>query len=649
MSPGVAAFCPNCGAPLSFSGGHSLATVCGYCRSAIARQGVDFALIGKVPDLVVTDTRLSLGQHGTVDGQAFTLIGHLQLGRPAAGDTDGAVDATWDEWYAAFADGSWGWLAEAQGRLHLTKPIAGTPPPFERLTPGHRIEGRSIPRLAVEEVGEARFVAAAGELPFAPALGATYRFVDLSGEGGAFYTFDYGPAGEAEPGQIFAGRRLGYSEAGLSAGAAPAPTAHAAALACPHCGASLSLKQEDTETLTCPSCRSLIERSQAGSLRLLLELAAREDPPLPLGSRGTLGGEPAEVLGWMRRSTEVDGTRYDWDEYLLIGPSGYRWLTESDGQWHLVSPIDAGKVELAGQGCMVGGKLLKHFQGAEAVYQQLQGEFYWRVPYQRSVVVNDYVAPPLIVSSENDGQEESWSAGRWISGQEVWAAFALPGAPPVATGVGAAQPNPWSRPAGRAWMATFASLLVLLAACVVLPLALPSERVLSVDVALTAEVPLAAAGEPMVYVSDPFTLAGGRRAVELKAYAMCEQSWVGLDLALINDDTGESEAVGLELSYYQGIDDGERWSEGSRGGKQVIGAVQGGRYVLRVEPQFGRDRTGRLPETVHVEVIRGAFLWTPPILVAILLLLYPLYASVRSGSFENRRWAASDHPPGGSS
>ena len=57
MTTGVAAACPQCGAPLRFGGSESLATVCAYCRFAVLRTGARLEAAGKVPDLVATETR----------------------------------------------------------------------------------------------------------------------------------------------------------------------------------------------------------------------------------------------------------------------------------------------------------------------------------------------------------------------------------------------------------------------------------------------------------------------------------------------------------------------------------------------------------------------------------------------------------------
>ena len=72
-----------------------------------------------------------------------------------------------------------------------------------------------------------------------------------------------------------------------------------------------------------------------------------------------------------------------------------------------------------------------------------------------------------------------------------------------------------------------------------------------------------------VFVSEPFTIPSGRHAIAIHASAPVDNSWIGLDVALINDDTGQSEAVGVDVSYYHGYEGGESWSEGSKNGSAL--------------------------------------------------------------------------------
>ena len=97
----------------------------------------------------------------------------------------------WNEWYALFDNGAWGWLAEAQGRYYVTFPVDA------RLKPGATFElGERWEDLVVTEIGVAELASAEGELPWSPTPGATYQYADLTGANKEFATFDYS---EEEP------------------------------------------------------------------------------------------------------------------------------------------------------------------------------------------------------------------------------------------------------------------------------------------------------------------------------------------------------------------------------------------------------------------------------------------------------------------
>ena len=116
--------CPACGGTITFQVSTSLVAVCPYCRSVVGRGDKGLEDLGKVADLVETASPLDIGIKGRFDGVPFALTGRTQFKHPAGG--------TWDEWYAAFTDGRWGWLAEAQGRFYLT---------FERRAPPDNLWG----------------------------------------------------------------------------------------------------------------------------------------------------------------------------------------------------------------------------------------------------------------------------------------------------------------------------------------------------------------------------------------------------------------------------------------------------------------------------------------------------------------------------
>ena len=93
--------------------------------------------LGKVAEIMDSESPLKLGLKGQYKDQRFELTGRAQLRHEMGG--------VWDEWYATFSNGWVGWLAEAQGRFYLTfyQPIPKNGvqiPPFEHLQVGQRVE-----------------------------------------------------------------------------------------------------------------------------------------------------------------------------------------------------------------------------------------------------------------------------------------------------------------------------------------------------------------------------------------------------------------------------------------------------------------------------------------------------------------------------
>ena len=104
--------CPSCAAPIEFKSGSSIVVVCPFCRSAVARTDRALEDLGKVAEIMQSQSPLKVGLKGMWNNQRFELTGRAQLRHQLGG--------FWDEWYATFGNGWVGWLAEAQGKFYLT-------------------------------------------------------------------------------------------------------------------------------------------------------------------------------------------------------------------------------------------------------------------------------------------------------------------------------------------------------------------------------------------------------------------------------------------------------------------------------------------------------------------------------------------------
>jgi hypothetical protein len=140
-------------------------------------------------------------------------------------------------------------------------------------------------------------------------------------------------------------------------------------------------------------------------------------------------------------------------------------------------------------------------------------------------------------------------------------------------------------------------------------------------------------------VTDVFEVPGRTSNVEVRLDTNLDGHWAYMSMALIDAETDVAYDFGQEVSYYHGYEDGESWSEGSGQSRFVLPSIPRGRYYLRIEPE-----TDSPVLNVKVVLRRDVPLMRIPFLALIALLLPVLWASMRSGAFENTRWMESDHP-----
>lgn len=654
--------CPACGAAISFKTGSSIVVICEYCNSVVARTDRALEDLGKVAEIAETGSPLDVGLKGQHHGVQFELTGRAQLGHEAGG--------VWDEWYAAFSDGRWGWLAEAQGRFYLTFetsfPEPDAIPAFEALQLGHPVASIpiSVP-LVVAEKGTARNVAAKGEIPWRLVPGATYQYADLSGPGSAFATIDY----SASPPLLFVGKEVTLADLGIAGARAPereAKRTTAAQLSCPQCGGPLALHAPDrSERVTCPNCASLLDIDQ-GQLKFFKALKpGMFQPSIPLGSIGDFAEGKLTVIGFVARSVTFDRT-YFWFEYLLYNPQvGFRWLVQSDDHWSYVKAVPPGEVSEGFRSATFQNKDFKIFQDATAKVEYVIGEFYWKVSVGEQARAIDYIQPPEMLSIElstivspkayssfnktaiawsyqEKGQaasgEINCSLGMYLKPEVVEKAFAISGLQRP-TSVAPNQANPFIG-LGKYW-AGFAVLVFMMGIAFLASGA--HRQVFSQSFHFDA---LPNADGTQTIFSDPFTLAG-RRNIRVTATSNVDNTWVYFEGDLINQDTGLVQPFALPVEYYHGVDEGESWSEGDQTTTTYLSALPAGTYTLRLEGQW--EKWQQSSPSFSVQIVQGVPRTDHMFIALIIVSLIPALALLRRIMFEKTRWNDSMYAAGTSS
>ncbi len=436
--------CPGCGAPVNFFSAQSTHAVCGYCQSTVVRDGEVLKRIGKMAELFDDHSPLQLQASGTWRGQAFTLVGRLQYKY---------LEGIWSEWIAALADGSNAYLSEDNGAYVWAVAQTQTRelPPAEHFRVGATtaINGQSFGVASNQQV---MLLAALGELPHLPKLGQPFAMVELRSQGAAR------AAGASMIGQNLGANDGGDGESVLSIDySAQPPTVSLGQpvlledlklsglrtesvkdekgrqFNCPNCGAPVAVTLATSQSITCPSCNSLIDVSQGigGELKHALQ----DDPVKPLialGSVGQLQGASWQVVGFQHRmgmDPSDPDEHFGWEEYLLYNQKrGFLFLVDSTEGWSVVKPCTGAPVMSAnGQSATYLGTryTLKESYNAETSYAL--GEFYWRVTRGQRTDNRDFASGANLLSMEQSPDEVVWSVGSKIDSAKVVAAFKLEG------------------------------------------------------------------------------------------------------------------------------------------------------------------------------------------------------------------------------
>lgn len=412
---------------------------------------------------------------------------------------------------------------------------------------------------------------------------------------------------------------------------APQPTT-VHQIKCSSCAASIPIRVlGQTSVVVCQSCRSVLDVNDPG-LKIIDKVKRLTKPIIALGTRAQFRGVKWEAVGFMVR-TDGSGV-YSWQEYLLFNPQqGYRWLVQNNGHWSFVKPVRHKPEFDLGLTVEFMGETYKKFLQGSAKVAEVQGEFYWKVKTGDMVAVADFVNPPTMLSKETGNGETVWSVGEYVEATDVAAAFGVTEGMPAKVGVA---PNQPIEGAGLA--------KDLLKACVVFVIAAlaiqftirssPAKGVFS------SNFPFPVAGAE-TFKSDEFEVEKGPTEVGVSLGCDLTNNWLEIEGDLVNVESGVEIPFNVGIEHYNGVSEGEYWSEGSKYNEATISSVPKGRYRLEFNGKGGSIQ----PSSMNVGVRQGIGIWSNFFLVIIPLLIVPMGLGWWVRRKEVERWSESDYSP----
>lgn len=677
--------CPSCGGDIQADERFAHMVVCRYCDSAVVLDEKAARVSGKMAVLVQTPGPLYVGATGTLEGRQITVLGRVRYGYSKG---------YWDEWYLGCEDGETFWISEDENNFTLEKLFdgEGTSVDYAGVLPGDWIR-LGDDDFHVDEKDVAECEGGEGQLPFAILSGEKVPFLDLSA-GEDFATIEY----EMDEGaRVFRGQRFDISRITLdlskdefgqmeaattlraereghgkqrerivktgdrsvsvncSSCAAPmgVPPHGATSLqcnfcgavvdltlrrvACPECDATVTMEAgAKAKSVTCRHCHAILDVSrEEASLLGAIDPGRGPRVPFTLGQLCRFDDDVFRLVGHILYVSRDAWGVYPSDEFLLYSQSaGYRWLILENGHFSLSQEVDARSAGLNPKGRLPKSKIhgfgrqWKVFENSVHEIAWVDGELPWVAQVGDKTHYLDAIAPPYMLSAEWTETEMEWSQAVYVTRDEVADAFEMEASQlPTPIGIGACQPYDESG-SRTSWMVVslVASIVfVLLAAIAFFKSGSKAGQFLVQNSHYSQE-----------YITGDFTIHDAPTLCKAVFEADVNNSWVYLDVALIDEEARALFDFSAQVSYYHGVDGGESWSEGSRKKSKVFRVDKPGTYRFLVLGESDRGHDVTISVFEDVELMRyyvagfagcGGF-------AIILLILH--------GSFETRRWGEED-------
>ncbi|UOQ96266.1 DUF4178 domain-containing protein [Hymenobacter sp. 5317J-9] len=423
-----------------------------------------------------------------------------------------------------------------------------------------------------------------------------------------------------------------------------------AQLDCPSCGTGITYYDvEGSEFYACPNCHAYFRWSGEETPKVFGSYKAgpQEAPLFPLGALGTLADQRWRVVGFVERC-ELRAEQYRWTEYQLFQPetAEYAQLAQYRGHWMLVRPA---REEI--KHTKLNGRFVTMPDGTYRLYNRYQarvlwavGEFDWDIEGDDRLKIAEFILPPqMLVQEKAPNNTVVWYRAEHVEPREVASAFNLrPGAMPPQEGVGAIQPDPVKASWPALSTLTTVAFVVLLLLQIGQHLRHPDQLLLKASLQVLADTTAKTApGTGRVIVSPSFTL-DHQAALQIDLTTTLNNQWLELPVSLVNEQTGQGFEFTKNIEFYNGVEGGESWTEGSRDADAVLSRVPAGRYHLNFYPF---TEAGPAAPSIEVRVTADPPLWSNFFVVLLLLLVFPAWQYFRRASHETQRWSQSDYGP----
>lgn len=356
-----------------------------------------------------------------------------------------------------------------------------------------------------------------------------------------------------------------------------------------------------------------------------------------IGDQITLEGCDYQVVG-LAHKYDIDSRTDYWHEYTLYSRlHGFMFLTESAGHWtylketrHAPKPTDARLHHI--------GFDKREFRRYSRYHYRILyalGEFPGNVFSNHEKTESmDYVAPPEILSIEKDHKGRvTWFRGKYVPPEVI--AGQTTSSLHQRAGIAPAQPSLIDVSTETIVKSGGIALLLAMLVQILTGSMHTNRQIFKSDYVFSDSL------NTQLFISPKFDLEKKSSNLELDFNAPLTNTWLELNVTLVNAVNGNEYSAEEGIEYYSGTDGGEYWTEGSQSETIHFTKIPAGTYFLQMTASRDSNmytRPGLFTGKLVYDVSTYRNIW----IVVILLLTWPAIMGIIRYYTEKARWGNSE-------
>ena len=316
---------------------------------------------------------------------------------------------------------------------------------------------------------------------------------------------------------------------------------------------------------------------------------------------------------------------------------GYRWLVAYDGHYTIQEKFtkepakDPKSLRYFSykEKFEIDGQKWQFYEKGSGAIDWIEGEFSWVAKVGDKSKYYEAIAPPFMIAGEVTDKELEWFKFRYAEKSEIAAAFKKDESKfRDSNGVYACQVNH-----KKSYQITTVLVALFFATLAALAFMMgTSEKSVTHFKVKNKQY-------KEEFLSPAFNLNRDDGVYRIDFFSPVKNSWVYLDLALVNEHEEAEIDFSAEISYYYGYDDG-RWTEGSRNDSTYFKAKKG-TYRLLMKGDAGKGESTvnvNAGEPVTIRIYEGVKVRYYFIIFAAFAAIIAVFYFFSMLSFESSRW-----------